>query len=564
MPVILGNTLYEYNNYSTDTHYNISPSLDRFAVEYWFPYVSDGGLTLSNGTYPAGFNLPVETVTYGILSNLNTSLLTTDIVPAYFNDYYFRIHVLPNPYALGVVLTDQNLTVEVWNTFFVDNPISGITSTNPDGITIFNALGTATYKPLDHRIYNISVPAQGAATIDAILNIGFTYGDGRIYITGTRALLFPFPPNNGYSEDIQWLTDIIPSIASEEVLQLRDIPRVTLGYDYYLRTVPEFSLAKNIAKSYNAKQLATPIWAQITRLTNINAGTTTISLDTTYLELEANDIAIIYSNYSFYEIVDILSLTVSSITFKLPISNSFSICYFMPLRIGIMPSNLDFKRDRASKNKIQVKFQLTDYYVSTSIASMEQYLSLPVISKESIIQGELTEQFTIKTEFLDFDMGDVQPIVIENYTRHRQNLSLVARGQKEIFTLKRFLDYLKGKNSYFFLPTFSNDCIPNSPNLSSGSNNISVVDTKLALLPPKYIRIIGSTIINMQIASIVGSGANEIITFTSNAPQTVNNITSIQIMTKCRADSDNFQLTYDVTSQKNITMFTTIPVIEVL
>lgn len=557
MAVIDGGLAYPYYQSYGEDFYNISTNLNSYGVDFWPTYTSDSGALPVNTVEAVGKNLPVETITYIILE-------PNAPVNSYFNDYYFRIHIIPNPYALGVVLTDQNLSVEVWNTFFVDNPISGITGINTNGITIFNALGTTTYRPLDHRFYDIFVPGTGTPIIDTIFNIGFSFGIGNIYITGQRAVLFPFPPDNGYTESVEWLTDVIPSIASEQNLILRDIPRVTLTYEYTFRTTPEFSYAKVLAKSYNDKNLATPIWSQITSIGNINVGSTIINIDTTRLEIAVNDIAVIYVNYQFYEIVDILSFTTTTITLKLPTSNAFTNCYFIPLKVGTMPSNLDFSRANSGKARAQVKFEMTNYYVSPSIAGMTIYNGLPVITTPSIVRDSLNEQFSTKIEFVDFDLGAIEPIRVENYIRHRQNLSLVATGQKEIFLLKRFLDYLQGKGNYFYLPTFSNDCLPVSNILGTSSNSITVISTKLALSPPKFIRIIGDTSINMQISGIIASGANEIISFTTPTPTAVNNITSIQILTKCRADSDNFELKYEVTKQKNIIMFTTISVIEVL
>jgi len=559
MAVIDGNEIYPYYQGITQDLYNLSDELSEYLVDYWPTSVSDNPNTAIEATAAVGMNLPLETVTYSILSG--------DIVNNYTDDFYYRVHVIPNPVNLGLVLSEQNISVEVWNAFFISNPIASIVATNAAGITFTNGSGLTAFTPLEYRIFTLNVIPTGTAIIDASFQMNFSFGAVTLIVTGQRTIIWPFPPLTEHTEEIAWKTDIIRTIAGEQGLSLRDIPKITFNYSYYFRTVEEFSLAKNLARTYTNLYLATPVWSQLRRLTltSIPGGSSNINMNTSNLELAVGDIAVIYQNYKSYETVEILTITANNVSFKTNTINSFTgTIYFIPMKICIMPKNIDFSRAEAGKNSVKVAFQSTNGFVLANTSSMEQYNSLPVISTNSVVEAALSEKYERNIQFIDNDIGDINPIDLENYTRHRQNIAINAHGQANIYTMKRILDYMKGMYNYFYLPSFSSDCIPVTVNLTSGDNSVVVIANNLNLTIPKFIRIIGDTIVNVAVASVSISGGNETIVFTTTLGVNVNNLKAIQILTKVRLDTDTITINYDNSKLDYITAKVTAPVLEVL
>lgn len=557
MAVIEGNEAWPYYQAGTTSLEYLTDNLNGYAVDYWFPHASDG-LTPVNGlTETVGKNLPVETVTYPILS-------PADIQHIYLHDYYFRIHIIPATITLGNVLTEQNLIVEVWNTYFQVNPLASVITSNGDGISFTNAEGLNSYFPLEWRLYNLKVLPVGDAIINASIVMNFSTGAVTLPVTGQRAILWSFPPLMDFNETIEWKTDVINTIANENTYSLRDVPRASFSYNYIFRTLPEFSLAKNLAKTFQHLSLATPIWSQIKKVNPVSAGSSVINLSTANIEFNSGDIAVIFKTYDYYEILEILSMTSTQVNLKQPLVNEFTgDCWFLPVKICLMPKGIDFTRKNSSRNSARINFKSTKGYVLPEVSSMDSYLGLPVITLPSVVTSGISERFERNVEYIDQELGGIISIDLENYTRHRQMVSITAHGQDNIYKLKRFLDFTKGKYNNFFLPTFSNDCIPVTTTLIVGSTFITVIASKLSIAPPKYVKIIGDTSAYTSVLSITDNGGTEVITFTSGLSSGITNVKQVQIMTKVRFDTDTFEIAYEYTKLKNITAKFSAPVLEV-
>jgi hypothetical protein len=546
------------SNVTTRDLYNISPNVDTYGLDYWFPHESMGVVPVNQLTETVGKNLPVETVTYTILAG-------SDILHTYFNDYYFRVHMSPSVISLGNVLTEQTINIELWNAYLSSNTLASIGASNSDGLTLTNPGGLTAYKPLEYRTVTLQVSPTGAATIDGKLTFNFNLGSIVLAITGVRAILWGFAPDTAHKETVKYLTDVIPAIYGETSLSLKEIPRNLWNYSFYLRTVEEFALAKNIAKTYGHIGLGIPVWNQIRPLPKLLSGSTSITIDTTYIEIAQGDLCIVYVDYKTYEILEVLYMTSSSIVLKQAnVINFPSNCYFMPLKPCVLDGTIDFSRGAGSRNSVSVNFQYTKGFTSESLTGIELYNGLPVITNATVVENSLTENFSHKIEFLDADIGDLVPVELEQNTRHRQNIAITAHSQTDIFKLKRMLDYFKGRYNYFYLPTFSNDCIAISNSLSAGATFISVKDTGLRYSPPKIIRIVGNVTEMIGVSGVTVAGSVETIGLATNLVNNISNITSIQIVTKVRLDTDVIELNYDLTQRKYMTCKFNAPVLEVL
>lgn len=557
MAVILGEVVYPFPDQLTRDNYYLADELDTLQVDYWFPHHNLDGVLVSTLTETVGKNLPVETITFSILAQGNS-------VNYWFDDYYNRVHTLPSNLNFGNILTDQVLTVEVFSAIFVSNPLSSILAVNLDNVNITNALGLLTYKPLESRIYSITASKNGAAILNGGFTFSFAITPAFLPVTGQRVVFFPFIPHTEYTESREYLTDIIQSISGETSLELREAPRQRLNFNYYFKSLAEYSLAKNLIKSYSHIGLATPLWAQIKPINALAINITTITINTTNLDIAIGNIAVVFLNYTKYEIVEISAFTSTTVDLKLPLTQSFPKCFFIPVKIGINEREVSFKRQKASVNFLDMEFLIPDGFYSASFAGYEMFNSLPVVSKATIVSGSLTENIKRDQNILTNDVGNITIIENENYTRLYSTVAFKAKGQTEIYALKRFLDYLNGRSGYFYLPSFSLDAIPVTNSLAAGVNTIVINYTGFTLAPPKYIRVIGNITVNFTVLSVAASGVNtETITLSTNNPTVISNITSIQILTKMRSASDNLEIKYNASEARSFDAFTSFPVVEV-
>lgn len=560
MAAIDGNqTIYYYQGLTQDL-YNLSDNMHGYSVDFWPPHASDSGALPSQVADLAGHNLPLETATYSILSGHQAH--------CYLEDYYYRVHILPNPLALGNILTDQSTNIEVWSAFFTDNIFNSITAVSLDNVDITNGLGLATFKPLEYRIFSVAVSRTGSAILDGYFLFDFGLVDVKFYVTGIRVIFWSFCPSSEQKETRQYLTDIIQSIDSEQFYALRDAPRTVYSYEYVFRSVTEYTLAKQMVAAYSHIGMATPIWSQATKVKGLAAGSTVLTVNTAPLEIAIGSLGVLYRDYDYYEVIEVLSFTTNTITFKLATLNSFlnMNCWFMPVTTALNERNITFSRSPGSQNKAQGEFTSLNSYYLSDYTGYETYNGLPVISNATVSVGELSEFHARNIEYVDFQVGDIHMSENESYTRYNLNVSFKALGQLEIFKMKRFLDYVRGRANYFYIPTFSTDAVPTagSVTLALNANQISVESNRLNIAPPKYIRVIGDTTRNFQVTSVtLNLGNTETIGISPNNPAQITNIKKVQILSKVRSNSDNIEIEIKPSQPNVFNALTTFPVIEV-
>lgn len=557
MAVLDGAELYTYTYPVTSQELDkLSDNLHAYTVDYWPPYGSDDLHYVFQHTEAVGKNLPVETVTYSISMG--------QVYESYFADFYNRIHVIPKSLDLGNITSLQTTQVEVWNAYLVPNSLTSIQILNLDGVTFTNASGLNTYAALESRFYTLTALADGQSIINGNVRLNFGTGSVSIPITGQRGFIFPFAPLTSYKETINWTSNVIQTISSEQVLALKDIPKQTLTYNYRFRTVNEFTLAKNIAKKYQHLTLVSPIWAQTVRIGAVALNATTINVKTDFMEISVGDLAVVYQNYLLYEVVEITAKTSTSVTIKQGITTTFTgnLC-FIPAKICYTPKGFDFNRSSSSVNSLSVTFENTKGFTLSSISGYSTYLSLPIIETITPIESSITENFEREVEYINNDLGDLEPVSLVNYTKDRKVLNLFSHGQANIYKMKRLLDYFKGKKNYFYLPTFSADGEPVVTSLPISSTSIDIKYAGFSLTAPSLIRIIADVNTIVQVANVTKSISTETITFSSPIAAALTGIKSIQILTKCRCDTDNFSIDYDYSKHEYITAKVSIPVLEV-
>jgi len=129
-----------------------------------------------------------------------------DKMLSFLDDFYYRIHVYPNPLDFGYILNEVEDTFEVWNAYFVSKTCSAINQVNGDEFTLDGLTAPFTLDALGNTIYTITAPMDGSPEFEA--SIFFDFAESQAYtdiiITGTRIVLFPWRPKTPLSESLEW------------------------------------------------------------------------------------------------------------------------------------------------------------------------------------------------------------------------------------------------------------------------------------------------------------------------------------------------------------------------
>jgi len=557
MSTLLGGIDLALLNKVTYDTYNLSDNVDSFTVDYWFPYASDCPKALVNFTY----NLTtLGTPTYSF------ALTGGSIAHMYFYDFYNRIHSTITQLSLGNVLSEQTFAIEIWNAFLIDSILTDVLTTNLDGINLDLPITLPqTFTPLQSISGTISVSSTGIATIDGSFDLIFSTQVLSIDVSGQRVVLWPFAPQTNILESRKWLTDVIPSKAGEQRLSLREIPRLLLGYTYKFREQKEYSLATSLAKTIAHIAAATPLWTDIVKVNNLVIGQTVINVNTSYMELYPDSLIVIWENYYTYEIKEILSMTASSITLKVALGSNHANAVLMPVRIGYLGKGIDLVRGTSHKIESGITFEVVDTYVSPVWNYTETYQSLPVYTDRLTLLDSLNERISRDMSTIDTDTGRQIQLNQEDYTRYNKVMEFISNSRKDLYTFRRFFDFLQGKFTMFWLPSGNYDIIPTTSTLTSGSSTIVVVSNNLSTYNQKYIRVSGNIIAYFEILNVSDNlDGTETIAITPSVGTTVSNITKIEYMQKIRLDTDSIEFAHSFAKGDSPVTTIRTPVIEVL
>ena len=517
-----------------------------------------------DGYYPyvnyIGSSLGSSSLTQQIQGQTLTTVTAGHIAHSYLYDFYFRIHIYLytgtssdiqamdiSTLYLGNILSTQIKQLEIWNSYFIPNTLAGVDQVGLSDLNLTspNAL-PHTYNPLEYNIFNLSIPSIGFPSINGSYSFNFDTETVTLPIVGQRIILWPFSAFNEFTETREWVTDVIGSIANETRIAIREIPIIKLEYGFIFKTTTEYTYAKLLARTIANLQIALPLWTDITKLTGLVSGQSTITINTTYFEFAEGSNIVFYKDVNTWEVQNIKSLTSTSITLTQNLSNSYPVCYVLPVYIGYVGS-IDLKTSEGDYKTGNISLISTNPYNNTTVGYVPYFLNLPVWDSISIVTGGIENKYSRAQETITSPSSDIEAFDIENYNRENTQIRIGVEGHNNLHILRRKFDYLQGKFSPFWLPSFKSDFNPLTV-ISSGTSTVKIVYTYASSYPPKYIRIIGTdgfgnTIFECFTVSGVSNNGDgtETISFAAAATITFNTILQIQNLIKVRLDSDSVE-----------------------
>ena len=212
--------------------------------------------------------------------------------------------------------------------------------------------------------------------------------------------------------------------------------------------------------------------------------------------------------------------------------------------LGYAQNGIELARNDDKTLTGNINFNVA-YSYSNPIWSPETYLSLPIYTSGNVITGGLQEKFSRNVEVFDSEIGDFIQFETENYTRNQQVLNIKAHNLTAIYNLRRFLDYLKGKYTAFWMPSSNVDLVAYDQ-ITSGNTSFKVYYGNWTNNPISYIRVTGSSTANFQVTAIgLNADGTESFTISPTPTVTITNITKIEILTKVRLNSDSIAIEHE-------------------
>lgn len=494
---------------------------------------------------------------------------------------FFEItHVLPRRIALGNVLTTQIVSVEIFNanrkTSITWNDFDNLAGTGIDllgepslPVTILNLAGVTGL--------TLEVLATGTPTVDGTLEWTFSEGIVSIGITLNRVVLFALQrPELPFNEDLEFATIVNRAKSGKEQrIRLRNTPRQILNYLYFTDEGVEQSLIENLLYGNAGGVFGVPVWQEEMRISADAAlGATAVTVESNAnrdIRLEGLVLVVGANGSEVFEVSalpDTATIEFTNVTgFAYTIGDSV-----YPLRLCATSGEVSISRERLGGSRINVAFRSVENDIDIRNADfLGTYNSRSIVSGFNLAAGAVDQTAVRTLTVLDSILGQVFQESAEPNAVFRGVLTLFAQGIAAIWSLRRLLHSIGGRQVAFYLPTNTNTFALTS-SLISGENEMNIRNVKFAQfgqarLPRKTIRVTfntGDASLIREIASATEVDAeNETIELTENWPDTylVSEVARIEIVELVRLNEDTVTLQWQPSGNS---VKVTVPVIGTL
>ena len=183
-----------------------------------------------------------------------------------------------------------------------------------------------------------------------------------------------------------------------------------------------------------------------------------------------------------------------------------------------------------------------------STAAFSSFNSKVLFDDFNAMRQVMTESFERQIIVLDGETGVTDQV--SNWTRNRRGSfkTFVARGKQAVWETRQVMHSLRGKQISFYIPTFSDDLIPDT-NLTSGSSTLNIQHVGYNQFvqerqPRNVIRVVfnngDATLVRTVTSSSVISATREALTLDGTWPSTVTpaDVERIEYVEKSRFDTD--------------------------
>lgn len=388
------------------------------------------------------------------------------VIPSYADTLFGHILIVPSRLDLGNILSNQSRTVEIANLYMTPQDWLSL-STDVDGLTFVNPpYGLLDSPPTPYTIpsfgsylLQVSIDADGPATITGSMFFGFENEDIAVPVTGTRVIVFPFQPKPGISETLSWKTDVLEANdGTEQRIGLRRDPRQSVRFSVILDNRSD-TLMRGLLFDWLPRVFALPFWWEARRSTApIAPGALIIPVETAYGDFRVDGLVMVFRSNSSYEVLEIESFDAVSITVKSEIGGDYD------SGVLVMPAATAFSKTVPNAPRIPKEF--TEYGVeftivdSTDLASTtgsNVYDSKILLDDCNLIVAGEEDNWDRPVIVLDNETGYVYQTSRTDRSRARTKKVWDCPDLAELWRVRQLLHHFNGSRLSFFLPTFRHD-----------------------------------------------------------------------------------------------------------
>jgi len=274
-------------------------------------------------------------------------------------------------------------------------------------------------------------------------------------------LVWPWRPQRGMVESLEWLTDIIEAHdGTEQRIRVRQEPRQSFDASIMLDDHGELSKLRVGLAAWQHREWGWPCWHEAVKLASVlPAASSSISIDTTASDFRAGGLAIVHQRSSLYEVVEVETVAAGSLTLVAPTTMEHPAgASVMPLRMARMAGQARRDDYAVDASRYSVTMQVTDNTELTTEAAAMQYLGYDVLSDPLLMPGEtMPRQIERPLDILDPGPGAWATFARTDYPGVTTDHKWMLRTPAQAWAFRRWLHRRAGRLNPVWIPSRTHD-----------------------------------------------------------------------------------------------------------
>ena len=488
--------------------------------------------------------------------------------------WFDHLHVLPRvPLDFGRVVQQEDLPFEVFSAQGREAVFSGASITPGQGLSIpdlpvvgtvvapYGSLLDATSTPGAPVRLEIRAAAAGAVTIAAAVRFSLVPGgDAFLRAVGLRFELLPFAFEIGFTERLEWLTNVLPvSEGREQRIARREFPRQTFDVRFLLDG-DERRRMQSLLLGAQGRAFGLPLWHERLRVTAAvaPAATSITVATTTDIDIRVGGYALLWKSASVYDVVLVESVSPTAVGISsalAPVNSYASGDVLIPLRVVRLSPFVRGRLNPVTLEELEVSCAVIDDAVGApagDLSSLATAYGRPLLDAPNVIFGDAVEEgFQTKVVIVDGSTGAVYQDQAWPKGKRQATFGFNVGSRAALYALRKILNGLRGRQTAVYVPTFFPD-LRVVATLTNGTATMDVAELGYTVHvqsrePKATLRVTftdGSQLLRRVLSSADIGGGIERLTLDQNWPSTklASEVSLVEFLELCRLDSDEVSL----------------------
>ena len=383
---------------------------------------------------------------------------------SFFDDFYNRVYLFPDPMRLGAVATDRSEELQVWSAFLDARSLNAVTPDPDASIHLDYPVLPVVFRGLEIKSFPLDVNKAGLPNIDTAYTFSFQDDyDVTWPITGTRVAVWTFTHNwnTRLRERLAWLTNVLTSQEGvEQRRALRVGPRryfemsgILAGRDRRIFDLALFD--------WGGRYWSLPLFHNVQWVGPLADEALEIPCKTENREFAVDELALLQDETAHrHEVVKVREIHADRIEVWAPLDQSWPAgTKLFPLRTAELREPPALRRANDDLIVFNAEFSLIEPYADARTVVLPMYRDWPVLDRQPQESGDMTVVFHRLRQFLDNRVGRPESVDTAEQAFPAMEQLWWLHGQEERAYFRGVMNLLNGRQKALWVPTWSADLV---------------------------------------------------------------------------------------------------------